>query len=283
VVDGLRSGRTEVVDADLSKYFDTIPHGELMRTVAGRLSDGSILGLIRAMLQAPVAEEDNGVRRITPNTCGVPQGGVISPLLANLYLNALDWEVNERCAGQPQMVRYADDLVILCGPGRGEGMRSQLVRWLESKGLSLNAAKTRIVDFRKEGFVFLGFALQDRQSIEGKRHYVHVEPSAKARQRYRDKIRSELHHWSLWRDAREAAQRVNRIQRGWAGYFHFRNSCRIFDKLRTWTRNRFRRWLWRKHSCRRQLWKDYPDDKLEKIYGLWSLPNKGGSRTARPT
>lgn len=281
IVEGLRSGRTEVIDADLSKYFDTIPHRALMKKIAERVSDGSILGLIKQMLQAPVWEQgDDGRVKITPNRCGAPQGGVISPLLANLYLNALDWEVNERWAGQPQMVRYADDLVILCGPGRGQAARQGLEQWLEAQGLKLNAQKTRIVDFRTEGFAFLGFALQQRQSIGQQRRYVHVEPSAKARQRYREKIRQELHHWNLWRDARTAARRVNQIQRGWAAYFHFRNSCRVFDKLRTWTRNRYRRWIWRKHGCHRGLWKEYPNEKLETIYGLWSLPTKGGRRTA---
>jgi group II intron reverse transcriptase/maturase len=282
VVEGLRSGRTEVLDADLSKYFDTIPHRELMQVVAGRVSDGSILGLIKRMLEAAVVEEENGVRRITPNRCGTPQGGVISPLLANLYLNALDWEINEHGAGKPQMVRYADDFVILCGPGRGEEVRAQLVKRLEAKGLSLNATKTRIVDFCKEGFEFLGFTLQRRKAIKSERRYVHVEPSAKARQSLREKIREELHHWSLWRDAREMAARVNRIQRGWAGYFHYRNSSQIFGSLRGWTHNRYRRWLWRKHSCRRSLWKDYPDEMLQKTYGLWPLPRTAGSPMARP-
>jgi group II intron reverse transcriptase/maturase len=281
VVDALYSGRTEVIDADLSKYFDTIPHGELMRTVAGRLSDGGILQLLKRMLVAPVSEEQNGITRITPNPCGVPQGGVISPLLANLYLNALDWEVNERSAGKPQMVRYADDLVILCGPGRGERTREQLAKWLEERGLSLNAVKTRIVDFCKEGFVFLGFALQRRKSLQGQRPYVHVEPSAKSRQSFRDKLRDELHSWSLWRDAREVAARVNRIQRGWAAYFHYRNSSRVLGRLKEWSYNRYRRWVWRKHSCRRSLWKDYPNEKLENIYGLWSLPVTAGWTPAR--
>ena len=121
IIQALRQGKLEVVDADLSKYFDSIPHGRLMKLVARRLSDGSVLHLLRQWLDAPiVAEERGGKRRILPNKQGVPQGGVISPLLANLYLNALDWAVNDpQEPGRPALVRYADDFVILCAPGQG--------------------------------------------------------------------------------------------------------------------------------------------------------------------
>jgi retron-type reverse transcriptase len=103
-------GKTEVVDADLAKYFDTIPHVKLMRQVARRVSDGMILKLIKAWLRAPIAEEDEcGGYRMKANTCGTPQGGVISPLLANIYLHPLDEAVNEQCREKPRMIRYADD------------------------------------------------------------------------------------------------------------------------------------------------------------------------------
>jgi len=116
----LRSGRTEVIGADLSGYFDSIPHAELLRLVVRRVSDGSILALIKAWLRAPIVERDpdTGQPTITANRRGTPQGGVISPLLANLYLNRLDWQVNDRCELHPVLVRYADDFVILSRPGR---------------------------------------------------------------------------------------------------------------------------------------------------------------------
>jgi RNA-directed DNA polymerase len=121
----LLSGRTEVIDADLSGYFDSIPHWELLRLVARRVSDGRILALIRAWLRAPIVERDPDTGRptITGNRRGTPQGGVISPLLANLYLNRLDWQVNERCERRPVLVRYADDFVILSRPGQGRSCR----------------------------------------------------------------------------------------------------------------------------------------------------------------
>src|SRR6266700_3014196 len=130
IIQALRQGKLVVVDADLSKYFDTIPHDRLMKLVARRISDGSVLHLLRQWLDAPIVEEERGgKRRVLPNKQGVPQGGVISPLLANLYLNALDWAVNDpKERGLPALVRYADDLVILCAPGQATQLRGRLQR-----------------------------------------------------------------------------------------------------------------------------------------------------------
>ena len=154
----LRSGRTEVIDADLSGYFDSIPHRELLRLVARRVSDGRILALIKAWLRAPIVERDPDTGRptITGNRRGTPQGGVISPLLANLYLNRLDKQVNDECEQRPVMVRYADDFVILTRPGQGPELLARLKRWLERNGLTLNETKTRLLDVREAGFKFLG-------------------------------------------------------------------------------------------------------------------------------
>ncbi len=275
IVEALRSGRTEVLDADLSKYFDTIPHRQLLRAAARRISDGSVLRLLKQWLQAPVVEADkDGTRRVLPNKQGTPQGGVISPLLANLYLNPLDWAVNERCAGTV-LVRYADDFVILSRPGQGPALRQRLSRWLSAKGLSLNQEKTRIVNFREEGFHFLGFALSWRRGKNGW-HYAHVEPSAKSQQHLRDTVRVELNHWTRWRGIEPSLGRVNRILRGWSGYYHYRNSSRVFRKMKWWMQTRLKRWLWRKHNCSRALWTDYPDQALYDRYGLWPLPTTAG-------
>jgi len=132
----LLSGRREVVDADLSGYFDTIPHTALMRLVKGRVSDGSILRLIKGWLRASIVEEDpeTGVKRKVKNRCGTPQGGVISPLLANLYLDGLDKAVNGGSQMKAVMVRYADDFVVLCRKGQGAEMHRRLKSWLEKKG-----------------------------------------------------------------------------------------------------------------------------------------------------
>lgn len=148
---------SSVVDADLAQYFDTIPHQKLMRQVARRVSEGMVLKLIKAWLRAPILEEaEGGGRRMKANPCGTPQGGVISPLPANIYLHPLDEGVNG-CQQKPWMVRYADDLVILCRPGEGQAMKERLARWLHSRGLTLNEKKTRVVRSRVSGFDFLGF------------------------------------------------------------------------------------------------------------------------------
>jgi group II intron reverse transcriptase/maturase len=275
IIQGLRQGKLEVVDADLSKYFDTIPHDRLMKQVARRISDGSILNLLRQWLDAPIVEEERGgKRRVLPNKQGVPQGGVVSPLLANLYLNALDWAVNDpKERGRPALVRYADDFVILCAPGQGTELVGRLRRWLEARGLKLNEEKTRMVHSR-DGFNFLGFSVRWQCSRRSGRWYAHIEPSVKSRQRLRDKVREHLNHWTLHRRIPEAVEDLNRLLRGWSGYFHYRQSTRVFGKTQHWVRDRLRRWLWRKHDCTKALWSDYPNELLHDRYGLWRLPGR---------
>jgi RNA-directed DNA polymerase len=273
IIAAMRKGKLEVVDADLSKYFDAIPQGRLIKLVARRTSDGSILHLLKQWLEAPVIEEDReGTKRVLPNRQGVPQGGVISPLLANLYLNALDWAVNDPAqAGNPVMVRYADDFVILCAPGQGGELQQRLGRWLSARGLKLNEQKTRKVH-SQDGFNFLGFTVRWQPSQRSGRWYVHVEPSSRSQQKLRERMREHLNHWTLHRKTQATMSEVNRTLRGWGGYFHYRNSSRVFGKLNWWMRERVRRWLWRKHACRKALWRDYPDQALYGQYGLWPLP-----------
>ena len=273
IIQALRQGKLEVVDADLSKYFDTIPHERLLKLAACRLSDGSILHLLGQWLDAPIVEEKRGGRwRVLPNRQGVPQGGVISPLLANLYLNALDWAVNDpQEPRRPVLVRHADDFVILCAPGQGAELVRRLRRWLEARGLKLNEDKTHLVHSR-EGFNFLGFHVRWQRSFKSGRCYAHIEPSAKSRQRLRDKVRDQLNHWTLHRRITEAVDDLNKLLRGWSGYFHYRQSTRVFSKTQAWVQDRLRRWLWRKHDCTKALWSDYPNKLLHDHYGLWRLP-----------
>jgi len=269
----LRSGRTEVIDADLSGYFDSIPHRELLRLVARRVSDGGILALIKAWLRAPIVERDPDTGRptITGNRRGTPQGGVISPLLANLYLNRLDWQVNERCALRPVLVRYADDFVILSRPGQGAELMVRLKRWLEAHGLTLNETKTRLLDVREEGFKFLGFGVSWRRGQSG-RSYPHMEPHPKSQTKLRDKLRDKLNRSTLWRAAEEVIPEMNRLLRGWGGYFHYGNSTRVFDRLNQYAATRLQRWLWRKHGCQQALWTTNPREVLRERYGLYRLP-----------
>lgn len=241
--------RTEVIDADLSGYFDSIPHRALMKLVAQRVSDGTMLKLIRAWLRAPIQEQDpaGGPPRRRRNERGTPQGGVISPLLANLFLNRLDHEVNERCECKPVMVRYADDFVIMCRPGEGAALLSRLRRWLEHRGLTLNETKTRLVDIRREGIKFLGFSLSHRQGFSG-RHYVHVEPHAKSRQKLRAVVQARLNHWTQGQAEAEVIGSLNRTLKGWAGYFRFGNYTHVFEKMQFYVQMKVGRWLWKRHD-----------------------------------
>lgn len=273
VKEALLSGKVEVVDADLSSYFDLIPHRQLLQQVAKRVSDGSVLRLIKAWLRAPIVEEDRdtGRRRVIPNRCGTPQGGVISPLLANLYLNDLDHAVNEKCEQKPTMVRYADDLLILAKPGQGAGLQTRLKRWLEARKLKLNEEKTRLVDTRKEAFEFLGFVVAWRQG-RSRRWYPHVEPSVKSQTKLRDKVRAVLEVRTRNEAAVAVVRKVNQITRGWANAFHYGNSTHVFGKQQAFVRNRLRRWLWRKYSCTHGLFSFFTDDRLEGQYKLWKWP-----------
>ena len=271
----LLSGRTEVIDADLSGDFESLPHREWLRLVARRVSDGSILALLKAWLRAPMVERDPDTGRptVTGNRRGTPQGGVISPRLANLYLNRLDWQVNARCEKRPVLVRYADDFVILSRPGQGTELLARLKRWLAAHDLTLNETKTRTLDVRAEGFKFLGFGVSWRRGKSG-RNYPHLEPHPKSRRKLRDQLREKLSHWTLWRAAEEVIPEVNRLLKGWGGYFHYANSTRVFDRLNQYAAMRVQRWLWRKHGCQQALWATNPQAVLRERYGLYRLPTR---------
>jgi RNA-directed DNA polymerase len=273
--EAMRMGKTEVVDADLAQYFDTIPHGKLMRQVARRVSDGAILKLIKAWLRAPIVEEDGGGRKIKANPCGTPQGGVISPLLANIYLHPLDEAVNEQSRDQkgykPSMIRYADDLVILCNHGEGPGMKERLDRWLRSRGLLLNEAKTQVIESRESGFQFLGFCFRWQNSQRGT-SYVHTDPSPAAEQALRDRLREMTRRITTWRSADEVVREMNQVTRGWSNYFALAHYHRCFRRLNYFVAGRLRQWLWRKHGSPAGKYLRWPHWKLFQTYGLYRMP-----------
>lgn len=266
-------GKHEVIDADLSGYFDTIPHAGLLRLVARRVSDGSILGLVKAFLKAPIVEEKSGRKTIRPNERGTPQGGVISPLLANLYLNSLDHGVNDRPELDAKLVRYADDFVLLCRPGDGAALYRRLKSYLQRKGLKLNETKTRVLDVRQESFRFLGFEVGWRQSRTTGKPFPHVEPSKKARQKLRNAVRRELNHWTTGRSCVEAIRTVNRVVRGWSHYFHYGHCTRVFTRMQDWLRQRYRKWLWKKYGRTLGYRTFFTNDRLQGQYQLFTLPS----------
>jgi group II intron reverse transcriptase/maturase len=268
----LWQGKHEVIDADLSGYFDTIPHAGLLRLVARRVSDGSILALVKAFLKAPIVEEKRGRRTIQPNERGTPQGGVISPLLANLYLNSLDHGVNDQPELDAKLVRYADDFVLLCRPGDGAALYQRLKGYLQRKGLKLNEAKTRVVDVRRESFRFLGFEVGWRQSRTTGKPYPHVEPSKQARQKLRAAVRRELNHWTTGRSCMEVIRTVNQVVRGWGNYFHYGHCTRTFVQMQDWLRQRYRKWLWKKYGRTLGYHTFFTNDRLQGQYQLFTLP-----------
>lgn len=231
-------GRRWVVETDIASCFEAIPHDRLMRQVEERVSDRHVLKLLRAMLRAGFME-DGVVRH---SVTGTPQGGVISPLMCNVYLNQLDqkWSGTRRDGA---LVRYADDLVVMCSSrSSAEYALRTLRRLVGELGLELREDKTRIVHLAvgETGLDFLGFHLK---WIAGRRQYAHLEflarwPSRKATQRARDRIRALTARSRLPVEVDRIVEDVNRFLRGWTGYFRYGNSARTFDKIRTFAKLR---------------------------------------------
>ena len=273
----LLEGRTEVIDADISKYFDTIPHDKLIQVVAKRIVDKQILKLIKMWLKAPIVEErEDGKKEYKGNDKGTPQGGVISPLLANIYLNVLDtlWavkEVQERLGAR--LVRYADDSVVLCR-GNPDRILKGMRRVLEGLGLTLNEAKTCLVDARQESFSFLGFTIGMRRSRRTGRRYPHIEPSKKAQKRIRSEIKRLTTEQYSAVPTEVVIRRVNEVARGWVGYFRYGNCTKALVTLKRYLVYRMRIYLRRKYHYRSFGYKKYPDRYYYDSLGLYEVPTK---------
>jgi group II intron reverse transcriptase/maturase len=271
-------GHRQVIDADLSKYFDSIPHWKLLKAVAERVSDKQILHLIKLWLTAPVQEEDERGRKrmVGRGGQGTPQGGVISPLLANIYLHILDrvWERQglERRLGA-RLVRYADDVVILC-----RGATAGAMKWLEyvlgRLSLTLNADKTRTVNAYREGFEFLGFSFQMRRSRRTNNWYPHVEPSRRSRQRIKDQITALTHRRLTLLPLEDVIANVNPRLRGWVNFFHYKNCSASMGEVKRHVEERLRIHLRKRHQIRN--WKTgyqrFPTDYLYREVGLYKVP-----------
>jgi RNA-directed DNA polymerase len=226
----LKAGHVWVVDADLKSYFDTIPHDRLLALVAERVADGRVLALVESFLQAGVLEETAGWQ---PTERGTPQGGVISPLLANLYLNPLDQQMAE--AGWA-MVRYADDFVILCrSEAEAQNALDAVRHWVNEAGLTLHPEKTRVVDASQPGgFDFLGY------HFERAMRWPRQKSLAKLKERVREKT-SRLDGRSLT----DIVTDVNRTLRGWYQYFQH-SKANTFTAVDGYVRRRLRSVLqWR--------------------------------------
>lgn len=275
----LNSGHTQVIDADLSAYFDSIPHAELLKSVARRVSDSQILQLVKMWLTAPVEEEDGkgGKRRTTANRDskrGIPQGSPISPLLANLYMRRfiLGWR-NLGYAGRygAQIVNYADDLVICCKRQAAEASQAmrQVMRRLK---LTVNEEKTHICRVPQEHFDFLGYTFGRCYSEQTGRAYLGTRPSKKSVQRLIAEISAETARRFTGRDTVYVVKRVNHKLTGWANYFCLGPVSKAYRALDAHTTYRLRRWLCKKHKAKRAARSCYPDEYLYDRLGLVRLP-----------
>jgi len=249
----LCQGYTDVVDADLSRYFDTIPHRELMQSVARRIVDRDVLRLIKMWLKVPVEErDDKGNRRMTggrKNNCGTPQGGVISPLLANVYMNRFlkYWRITKQGKTlDADVITYADDFVIL-----SRGHAGQALDWTRRAmmrlGLSLNEAKTGIKQARRERFDFLGYTFGPHRFRKDGHWYLGASPSKKSVARLRQKVGDLLRPSNVgtWTEVRD---RLNSILRGWSAYFSYGTRLMAYRTVEIYVLERVRHFLRRRRK-----------------------------------
>ncbi|MDO9046944.1 MAG: group II intron reverse transcriptase/maturase [Methylobacter sp.] len=289
IAEALHQGYTQVIDADLSKYFDSIPHAKLLAVVAERIVDGAILHVIKLWLKAPVIEEDkDGTKKNVgggkANSKGTPQGGVISPLLSNCYLHLLDriWEKHRlRWKLKARIVRYADDFVVLCA-GAVDAPLATVRQVLDRLDLELNETKTRMVDARQESFNFLGFAIRVSKGLKSGKSYPHVCPAPKSLAKIKDRITQLTARERTPIPLEDIVGSMNASLRGWSGYFHYRNSNGVLEKVKTHAEECLRKHLMKRHKVKDRgigLGR-FPSQQLYAKYGLYKVPTKAGWKTA---
>ena len=279
-------GHPEVVDADLADYFGSIPHADLLKSVARRIVDRRVLHLIKMWLDCPVEETDERGRKTRTTEArdhrrGIPQGSPLSPLLANLYMRrfVLGWKKLglERSLGT-RLVTYADDLVILCRRGNAEAALHHLRKIMGKLKLTVNEEKTRICKVPEGEFDFLGFTFGRMYSRTTGQARLALRPSKKSIKRMVEKVHALTVRSRTWQETTAMISELNRALAGWANYFSVGSSARAYRALDSYTAVRLRRWLRFKHKTRRSKGGSYP---LPHLYETFGLVAKGPQHTRR--
>jgi group II intron reverse transcriptase/maturase len=278
------NGHRQVVDADLSGYFDSIPHAELMKSVARRIVDAAMLHLIKMWLEAPVEETDDrgNKRRSTRNRDegrGTPQGAPISPLLSNLYMRrfVLGWKLlgyEKRL--KAYIVNYADDLVICCR-GKAEEALARMREMMGKLKLTVNETKTRLCCLPEEKFDFLGYTFGRCYSPKTGRAYLGTAPSQKRVRRICEAISAETASDKTQREPKTVVEKLNQMMNGWANYFSLGTVSKAYRAVDEHAAHRFRQWLCRKHKEKWPAYGRFPFGSFYEVFGLVRLPKRTAS------
>ena len=274
----VNTGYRHVVDADLSNYFGEIPHDKMMKSLARRISDGRMLGLIKSWLVMPVEEDDGkGGKRLTNRARkegkGTPQGAPISPLLSNIYMRRfiLAWKLLGYARHfRAMIVNYADDFVIL-GKSDGTAMLEAVEGIMHRLHLPINARKTRCIRSPQEPFEFLGYRIGRNFRPKGRGPYIGTRPSKKSVQSICRKISEQTTARYGPLSIEQMVQRLNWILSGWANYFCLGQVGPAYKAIDNHVKRRFRRWLCRKHKVQSGGWVRFPHEELYKKHGLICL------------
>lgn len=265
----LNWGCEEIYDVDVEKYFDTVEHSKLLKLIALRISDGKILRVIKQWLKSGYVEE--GQHRQSKR--GTPQGGVISPLLANVYLNPID-KAFERSGigklkeGSIHIVRYADDMIILANKNLEKGIR-KLEHYIKRLGLSLNKEKTRRLNLTEDKKVeFLGFQFFRTENKKTKKRLILVSPSPSSQKRCRERVRKLINH-KLPLKVQDQIGNANKFLTGWTGYYRLGNSSKALNNIRDYTNKQLRNLLQRNKGRSGYGWRKIGSDTIYGKLGLF--------------